>query len=42
MALIVWEGAPRGLDDLTAAFMREAEQRGLTVAEVLTRVDAPR
>ena len=37
LAVIVWEGAPRGDDDETAAFAREAQSRGFTVEEILTR-----
>jgi hypothetical protein len=36
MAVLVWDGAPRGSDDLTAAFAEEARTRGLRVAEVRT------
>lgn len=36
-AVIVWDGASRGDDDLTAAFAAEARQRGIPVREVLTR-----
>jgi hypothetical protein len=35
-ALVVWNGSARGEDDLTAAFMREAGQKGLTVMELST------
>jgi hypothetical protein len=35
--VLVWEGEPRGRDDLTQAFGQEAERRGLRVVEVLTR-----
>jgi hypothetical protein len=35
-ALLVWEGSPRGPDDLTAHFGRIARERGLPVVEVLT------
>jgi hypothetical protein len=37
LALLVWEGAPRGDGDLTADFRDRARQRGIPVAEVLTR-----
>lgn len=37
LTVIVWEGAPRGDDDETAAFAREAESRGFTVEEILTK-----
>jgi hypothetical protein len=30
-AVVVWDGAGRGADDVTAAFLQEARQRGLTV-----------
>lgn len=36
MAVVVWEGAPRGPDDLTGAFAEEARTRGLRVVEVRT------
>src|SRR5262245_16878126 len=36
MAVVVWEGAPRGSDDLTAAFGEEARKRGLRVGQVKT------
>jgi hypothetical protein len=36
LAMLVWEGASRGDDDLTAAFGREAERRGLRVIEIST------
>ena len=36
LTVIVWEGAPRGKDDETAAFAREARLRGLAVEEILT------
>src|SRR5262245_43938199 len=35
-ALVVWNGSARGKDDLTAAFMREADQKGMPVAELST------
>ena len=34
VAVIVWEGAPRGADDLTASFADEARGRGLRVVEI--------
>lgn len=37
LAIVVWEGAPRGPDDLTAALLDEAQRRGCKTAEVLTR-----
>ena len=37
LTVIVWEGAPRGDDDETAAFAKEAEARGFAVEEVLTK-----
>jgi hypothetical protein len=37
LAVLVWEGGPRGGDDMTAAFAEGARQHGLRVAEVLTR-----
>lgn len=36
LAVVVWEGAPRGPGDLTAAFAGAARARGWPVAEVLT------
>jgi hypothetical protein len=36
MALLAWEGAPRGPDDMTAHFGAIAEQRGLRVEQVRT------
>lgn len=36
LAVIVWEGAPRGDNDLTAAFAEEAAARGFAVEEILT------
>jgi hypothetical protein len=35
-AAVVWDGAGRGADDVTAAFLQEARQRGLTVWPVST------
>jgi hypothetical protein len=35
-AAVVWDGAGRGSDDVTAAFLQEAQQRGLTVWPVST------
>jgi hypothetical protein len=35
-AAVVWDGASRGEDDVTAAFLQEAQQRGLTVWPVST------
>jgi len=35
-AAVVWEGASRGEDDVTAAFVQEARRRGLTVWPVST------
>lgn len=35
-AAIVWEGQPRGDDDVTAMFKRSAERRGFEVVTVLT------
>lgn len=35
-ALVVWEGGPRGEDDLTADFVARARRAGLHVEEVLT------
>jgi hypothetical protein len=37
IAVVVWDGIARDADDLTAAFKREAERRGLRVVEVLTK-----
>jgi hypothetical protein len=36
LAVIVWEGAPRGEDDETSAFAKAAESRGLKMEEILT------
>lgn len=36
-AVVVWDGAPRGSDDLTAAFADEARQRGIPVRVILTQ-----
>ena len=36
MAVLVWEGASRGDDDLTAAFGRDAARRGFEVVHVPT------
>jgi hypothetical protein len=36
LAVLVWEGASRGPDDLTAAFGHEARTRRLPVKEILT------
>jgi hypothetical protein len=36
LALIVWEGRPRGPDDVTARFAASACRRGLSVEKVLT------
>jgi len=36
MAVLVWEGSPRGSDDTTAAFGQEAQQLGLKVGQVKT------
>lgn len=38
-AVIVWEGESKNGDDLTAAFARSAEERGLPVETVLTLRD---
>ena len=35
-AIVVWNGTERGEGDLTAAFMREAGEKGLSVTEVST------
>jgi hypothetical protein len=35
-AAVVWDGASRGENDVTAAFVQEAQQRGLTVWSVST------
>lgn len=37
IALIVWDGAPRSESDLTAAFMKAAQSKGLQVLQVSTR-----
>lgn len=39
VALIVWEGRPRGGGDLTAQFREQAAARGLEVVEILTLVN---
>lgn len=36
LAVVVWEGAPRGADDLTADFAAKARARGIPVSEILT------
>lgn len=36
LAVIVWDGAPRGADDLTAGFADEARSRGLRIFEIST------
>jgi hypothetical protein len=36
-AVVVWDGASRGPDDLTADFAEEARRRGLRVVEISTR-----
>lgn len=36
-AVVVWDGAPRGPDDLTAHFAEEARRRGIAVCEILTQ-----
>ncbi|NOK36052.1 hypothetical protein HMI49_22885 [Corallococcus exercitus] len=38
LAVTVWEGAPRGSNDVTAAFSQSARERGLQQVTVLTRV----
>jgi hypothetical protein len=35
-ATVVWDGAARGEDDITAAFLREAQHRGFPVWQVAT------
>jgi hypothetical protein len=35
-AIVVWDGAARGEDDVTAAFLREAQHRGFPVWHVAT------
>jgi hypothetical protein len=37
LAVLAWEGAPRGDDDVTAAFGTKARERGWRVEQVLTR-----
>ncbi|MEM9759589.1 MAG: hypothetical protein AAF933_10165 [Pseudomonadota bacterium] len=37
LAVAVWEGAARGEGDMTAHFLRSAQQRGLETATILTR-----
>ena len=34
--VVVWDGASRGDDDVTAAFQQEAHERGLEVEDILT------
>jgi hypothetical protein len=36
LAVIAWNGQPRGAGDLTLAFREEAERRGIHVAEIQT------
>lgn len=36
LAVIVWDGAERGKEDLTAMFAQVARERGLRIAEILT------
>jgi hypothetical protein len=36
LAIVVWEGATRGAEDLTAALLDKARRRGFKTAEVLT------
>jgi hypothetical protein len=36
MAVLAWEGAPRGSDDVTAAFADAARQYGWRVGQVTT------
>lgn len=36
LAVIVWNGAARGKEDLTAMFAQAARERGLRIAEILT------
>lgn len=36
IALVAWDGTPRGPDDFTAAFITQARQRNFTVRELLT------
>jgi hypothetical protein len=35
-ALVVWDGASRGPNDLTAAFLERARLRGIPVRQLLT------
>jgi hypothetical protein len=37
LAVVVWEGASRGAEDLTAALLDDAHRRGFKTAEVLSR-----
>lgn len=37
LAVIVWDGKPRGSDDLTAAFRDEARLKGYAILEIPTR-----
>lgn len=37
----VWDGEPRGPDDITAYFLAEAQQRGFAAREVLTMPETP-
>ena len=36
LVIVVWEGTPRGEDDITFHFLKTAKNRGFSVAEVLT------
>ena len=36
LAVIVWDGKPRGANDLTAAFRDEAQRKGYAVFEIPT------
>jgi hypothetical protein len=35
-AVVVWDGAAHGANDVTAAFVEEAHRRGLTIRQLLT------
>jgi hypothetical protein len=37
VALMVWDGQPRGTGDVTAAFASSARERGISVEEIYTR-----
>ena len=41
VAVIVWDGKPRGADDLTQQFLREAVSRGWHTREILSLAGTP-